>query len=82
MMKILAIVVVVVATSIAAFAQNIPVSNMAVTNLSDKLKTRIEYDKSTGIDIRRLNLDSIHVDKHKSRHTSLKDVSITRPVSP
>ena len=43
-----------------------------MTNLSDKLRTRVVIDKSTGMDIRRLNLDSIHVDKHKSRHASVK----------
>lgn len=59
---------------VAAFAQE--VTTLTVTNLTDKLHTRIEYDKSTGMDIRRLNLDSIHADKHKSRHTTIKDMSI------
>lgn len=59
---------------VAAFAQEVTI--LTVTNLTDKLHTRIEYDKSTGMDIRRLNLDSIHADKHKSRHTTIKDMSI------
>jgi len=62
-----------------AFSQEASVSTIAVTNLSDSLGTRIEYDKSTGIDIRRLNLDSIHADKHKSRITTTKNMSISTP---
>ena len=64
---------------VAAFAQE--VTTLTITNLSDKLHTRIEYDKSTGIDIRRMNLDSIHADKHKSRYTTVRDMSI-KPLGP
>lgn len=60
-----------------AFSQEI--TKLTITNLTDKLGTRIEYDKSTGMDIRRLNLDSIHADKHKSRYTTLTDMSIKTP---
>ena len=49
------------------------------TNLVDKLHTEVKYDKSTGLDIRRLNLDSIHADKHKARHTALKNMSVDVP---
>ena len=54
-------------------------SYSTTTNLIDKLRTQVEYDPMTGIDIRRLNLDSIHTDKHKSRHTQLKNMSIDVP---
>ena len=67
------------ATSIVcavAFGQEKTTSQIVVTNLSDQLRTRVTVDKSTGMDIRRLNLDSIHADKHKSRYTSLRDLSI------
>lgn len=60
-----------------AFSQGI--AKLSVTNLTDKLGTRIEYDKATGMDIRRLNLDSIHADKHKSRYTTLTDMSVKTP---
>lgn len=60
-----------------AFSQEI--TKLTVTNLTDKLNTRVEYDKSTGMDIRRLNLDSIHADKHKSRYTTLTDMSVKTP---
>lgn len=56
------------------------ITKLTITNLTDKLRTQIEYDKSTGIDIRRLNLDSIHTDKHKSRYTTLTDMSVKMPV--
>lgn len=54
----------------------IEVPRIVVTNLSDKLQTEVTIDNATGIDIRRLNLDSMHADKHKSRFTTVKDMSI------
>lgn len=54
-------------------------SDYVTTNLVDKLKTEVKYDRSTGLDIRRLNLDSIHADKHKARHTALRNMSIDVP---
>ena len=59
-----------------AFSQESIGKDLSVTNLSDKLHTRVEYDKSTGIDIRRLNLDSIHADKHKARNTTVKSLAV------
>lgn len=50
-----------------------------MTNLSDKLHTRVTIDQSTGVDIRRLNLDSIHADKHKSRHTDVRKIGVNAP---
>lgn len=50
-----------------------------MTNLSDQLRTQVTVDKSTGMDIRRLNLDSIHADKHKSRHTTVRSLAIDTP---
>ena len=55
------------------------VPKIVVTNLNDKLRTQVTIDNSTGIDIRRLNLDSIHADKHKSRYTTVKNMSIDVP---
>lgn len=52
---------------------------MIVTNLTDKLHTRVSIDPSLGMDIRRLNLDSIHADKHKSRMTLLTDMTVSLP---
>ena len=57
----------------------IEVPKIVVTNLNDKLRTRVTIDNSTGIDIRRLNLDSIHADKHKSRYTTVKNMSVDVP---
>lgn len=54
-------------------------STIVVTNLNDSLGTKVEVDRSTGMDIRRLNLDSIHTDKHKSRYTTVKNLSINTP---
>lgn len=54
-------------------------SQIVVTNLSDQLRTQVTVDKSTGMDIRRLNLDSIHADKHKSRHTTVRSLAIDTP---
>lgn len=51
-------------------------NSTTTTNLSDKLNTEIIYDRSSGIDIRRLNLDSIHTDKHKSRHASVRSINV------
>lgn len=51
-------------------------SQIVVTNLSDQLRTQVTVDKSTGMDIRRLNLDSIHADKHKSRYTTVRSLAI------
>ena len=57
----------------------IEVPKIIVTNLNDKLRTQVTIDNSTGIDIRRLNLDSIHADKHKSRYTTVKNMSVDVP---
>lgn len=66
--------------SFMAFGQEAAmVSTIVVTNLNDSLGTRVEIDRSTGMDIRRLNLDSIHADKHKSRYTTVKSLSINTP---
>ena len=55
------------------------VPRIVVTNLHDKLRTQVTIDNTTGMDIRRLNLDSIHADKHKSRHTALKNMGVAVP---
>lgn len=60
--------------SAASFGQL--AQNVIVTNLSDELHTKITIDQSSGIDINRLNRDSIHADRHKRRHTKLKDMSV------
>ena len=59
----------------------IEVPKIVVTNLNDKLRTQVTIDNTTGIDIRRLNPDSIHADKHKSRHTTVKSLKIDVPTA-
>lgn len=59
----------------------IEVPKVVVTNLNDKLRTQVTIDNTTGMDIRRLNLDSIHADKHKSRYTTVKSLKIDVPTA-
>ena len=59
----------------------IEVPKTIVTNLNDKLHTQVTIDNATGMDIRRLNLDSIHADKHKSRYTTVKSLKIDVPTA-
>ena len=59
----------------------IEVPKVVVTNLNDKLHTQVTIDNATGIDIRRLNLDSMHADKHKSRYTTVKRLKIDVPTT-
>lgn len=76
--KFMTMLVAASAVGFVVFAQEAEttISQIVVTNLSDQLNTQVTIDKSTGIDIRRLNLDSIHADKHKSRYTTVKSLSI------
>ena len=70
--------------SAACFAEEmltIEVPKIIVTNLNDKLRTQVTIDNTTGMDIRRLNLDSIHADKHKSRYTTVKSLKIDVPTA-
>ena len=70
--------------SAACFAEEmltIEVPKIIVTNLNDKLRTQVTIDNTTGMDIRRLNLDSIHADKHKSRYTTVKSLKIDVPTT-
>ena len=76
MKNTIAIVFALATLSISAQEQT---SQIIVTNLSDKLRTRVTIDRSTGMDIRRLNLDSIHADKHKSRHTDVRKINVNVP---
>ena len=59
----------------------IEVPKTIVTNLNDKLHTQVTIDSATGMDIRRLNLDSMHADKHKSRYTTVKSLKIDVPTA-
>ena len=81
MRKITMMLAAVSTACIIAFGQDSgqEASQIVVTNLSDQFKTQVIFDKSTGMDIRRLNLDSIHADKHKSRHTTVRSLAIDVP---
>ena len=59
----------------------IEVPKTIVTTLNDKLHTQVTIDSATGMDIRRLNLDSMHADKHKSRYTTVKSLKIDVPTA-
>ena len=52
------------------------IPRIVVTNLSDRLQTEVTIDNATGIDIRRLNQDSIHTDEHQAHYTTIKDMSV------
>ena len=55
------------------------IPRIVVTNLSDRLQTEVTIDNTTGIDIRRLNQDSIHTDEHQSHYTTIKNITVNPP---
>ena len=53
---------------------------IVTTNLTDKYNTKVVVDLSTGIDLKRLNKDSQHVDAFVDKFTNIRKLTVAIPV--